>query len=714
MKPKANLSKRKFLKTAASLSPAIGLAACSGGGNSSSSSSSTAQANYPYTAPTSTPNILFVIVDQMRFPVPPFPTQATALNPVGAISTADQFMAAFMPKTYNGIWKNGVVCANNYVGAVACGPSRATFVTGLYIQQTWNTATITDFPGTTVPPWLDPQYPTYGRLLSSAGYDTPYVGKWHLSLTDQPHPKTGQYGLSQFGFTGLTDNVSVEGGNLQGDYSNPKGNSPPDDPSLKVEPNYYQNDEHIATTAINWLSKKKASDKPWCLTVSFINPHDYQFFPMGTEWQTMNNTFAQQTGPIKFAQYIDFGTQAVLGVTWAQNKWKDALDFGYNLPGGKAPNWESVDSLFANKPKWQTVGKSVNALRFGNVTENSSATGFSVGTFPIRLTYAYPGYIIPGVGSRVAGQAAGASMGILGIGTAPYSYWQRGLNIYTYGMTRVDIQIGRVLDQLNAMPADVRNNTVIVFTSDHGELAGAHGYAAAKGGVAYDEAIRVPLVVYDPTKYAFTGDTSTVRTKLTSHLDLVPMLMSFAYNGGFSWMKGDYATLYGQRFNMFPLLKSAKAPGRPYVLFSVDESLNDTLDFVTKPDAVGNQTPFHLLGMVNATGKVSIYSNWTPGTADIVIKGQEFEYYSENYNIEGNHLELDNVYSVNAVGQKMAQDLLNYYVPNEMRAPLPAFLSSVQASAKEQILAYYSSGESDSDVNDAEIPVPKLIVATTA
>jgi len=152
MKPKANLSKRKFLKTAASLSPAIGLAACSGGGNSSSSSN-TAQANYPYTAPTSTPNILFVIVDQLRYPVPPFPTTGTSINPAGAITGADQFMAAFMPKTYNGIWKNGVVFANNHVGATACGPARAAFVTGLYTQQTWNTATIaTSLGNSPLPP----------------------------------------------------------------------------------------------------------------------------------------------------------------------------------------------------------------------------------------------------------------------------------------------------------------------------------------------------------------------------------------------------------------------------------------------------------------------------------------------------------------------------------------------------------------------------------
>jgi uncharacterized sulfatase len=685
MKPKANLSKRKFLKTAASLSPAIGLAACSGGGNSSSSSSSTAQANYPYTAPTSTPNILFVIVDQLRYPVPPFPTTGTSINPAGAITGADQFMAAFMPKTYNGIWKNGVVFANNHVGATACGPARAAFVTGLYTQQTWNTATIATSLGNS-PPWLDPAYPTYGKLLSSVGYDTPYAGKWHLSVTNEPHPSTGASGLAQFGFTGLTDYVEVDAGNLQGDYGNP--------------PEGFQNDAFIADTAINWLSAKKASDKPWCLTVSFQNPHDYQFFPVGTEWQTFDTVFAQQTGSIKLAQAIDYGSQVVLGVSWANNKWKDAIDFGYNLSGGKVPNWESVDTLFATKPKWQTVGNQFNGLQFGAVSESSTQVNFSVGPYPARpLIYSYRGYKNPNIGGGVIG---------VGIGYAPYSYWQRGLNIYTYGMTRVDQQIGRVLDQLNALPAAVRNNTIVVFTSDHGELAGAHGFISNKTACVYDEAIRVPLVVYDPSN-VFTGNTSTKRTQLTSHVDLAPMFMSFAYNGTFSWMKGDYATLYGQRFNMFPLLKSASASGRGYILFSTDESVDDALDFANAPDIHGNQTPFHVLGMVNALGKVGVYSNWLPGTANILTAGQEFEYYAENYTIEGNHSEVSNVYGSLPAGSVMAQDLLKNYVPNEMRAPLPASLASAQASAKEQLLAYYASQYSNSNINDSGLLITKVL-----
>ena len=61
-----------------------------------------------------------------------------------------------------------------------------------------------------------------------------------------------------------------------------------------------------------------------------------------------------------------------------------------------------------------------------------------------------------------------------GAGIAPYSYWQRGLDMYTLVQQMVDHAIG---DVVAAIPRAVLANTVIVFTSDHGDYAGAHGLA---------------------------------------------------------------------------------------------------------------------------------------------------------------------------------------------------------------------------------------------
>jgi uncharacterized sulfatase len=80
------------------------------------------------------------------------------------------------------------------------------------------------------------------------------------------------------------------------------------------------------------------------------------------------------------------------------------------------------------------------------------------------------------------------------IGTAPYSYWERGMDSYTQVMNMVDEHIGTVV---GALPPDVAANTVVVFTSDHGDFSGAHGFPANKAGTVYEEAFNVPLIVTD-------------------------------------------------------------------------------------------------------------------------------------------------------------------------------------------------------------------------
>ncbi len=74
-----------------------------------------------------------------------------------------------------------------------------------------------------------------------------------------------------------------------------------------------------------------------------------------------------------------------------------------------------------------------------------------------------------------------------------YSYWKRGLDMYTLVQQMVDEQIGKVVA---AVPKSLLGNTVFVFASDHGEYAGAHGLLSGKLGTAYEEN-PLPLVVTD-------------------------------------------------------------------------------------------------------------------------------------------------------------------------------------------------------------------------
>ena len=66
----------------------------------------------------------------------------------------------------------------------------------------------------------------------------------------------------------------------------------------------------------------------------------------------------------------------------------------------------------------------------------------------------------------------------------------------TYGMiTNIDDRIGMVMDALRDSGAD--SNTVVIFTSDHGDLMGDHGIVL-KGPLHYQGLIRVPLIWREP------------------------------------------------------------------------------------------------------------------------------------------------------------------------------------------------------------------------
>lgn len=59
-------------------------------------------------------------------------------------------------------------------------------------------------------------------------------------------------------------------------------------------------------------------------------------------------------------------------------------------------------------------------------------------------------------------------------------------------------RLGELLPNLDlASRPEIERDTVVVFTSDHGEYAGSHGLRG-KGAAIYEESIRVPLYIHDP------------------------------------------------------------------------------------------------------------------------------------------------------------------------------------------------------------------------
>jgi arylsulfatase A-like enzyme len=94
--------------------------------------------------------------------------------------------------------------------------------------------------------------------------------------------------------------------------------------------------------------------------------------------------------------------------------------------------------------------------------------------------------------------------------------------LYYQLQKNVDAQMFRVFEALQN--SSFYENTIVIFTSDHGELLGAHGGLHQKWYCSYEEATHVPLILHHPT--LFTGRQSV--EMLTSHIDLLPTLLGLA------------------------------------------------------------------------------------------------------------------------------------------------------------------------------------------
>ncbi len=67
-------------------------------------------------------------------------------------------------------------------------------------------------------------------------------------------------------------------------------------------------------------------------------------------------------------------------------------------------------------------------------------------------------------------------------------------------------------------------NTIVVYTSDHGDLLGAHGGLFQKWHTAYEESIHVPFLIHSPKLFPSKQKTAM----LTSHIDVIPTLLGLA------------------------------------------------------------------------------------------------------------------------------------------------------------------------------------------
>lgn len=135
----------------------------------------------------------------------------------------------------------------------------------------------------------------------------------------------------------------------------------------------------------------------------------------------------------------------------------------------------------------------------------------------------------------------------------PKDYDPRLVKACYYAMIeQVDHQLGRIIDTLRE--TGQYENTIIIFTSDHGELLGDHGLIY-KGARFYEGLTHVPLLISWPAK----GVVGRLSDALVELVDLAPTIMEAA---------GLEVPYYMQGKSLLPIITGEKAPSfhKEYVI----------------------------------------------------------------------------------------------------------------------------------------------------
>jgi N-acetylglucosamine-6-sulfatase len=174
------------------------------------------------------PNVVVVLCDDIRWNA-----MSCAGHPHLVTPNIDQLAS------------EGVLFENMFCTTSLCSPSRASILSGLYAHAHGVTNNFTDYPT---------ELASFPRRLQAAGYETAYIGKWHMGEgSDEPRP-----GFDWF--------VSHRG---QGTYFDTEFNF--NGQGRRIVPGYYT---HVVTDmSIEWLQKKR--EKPFLLMIGQKAPHSF-------------------------------------------------------------------------------------------------------------------------------------------------------------------------------------------------------------------------------------------------------------------------------------------------------------------------------------------------------------------------------------------------------------------------------------------------------
>ena len=356
--------------------------------------------------------------------------------------------------------EQGTTFTNAYCPNPTCTPTRATLITGKYASQHGAYSLGTKLPETE---------PTLGGYLQAAGYRTALVGKAHfqpLYGTDD-HPSIEAYPtLQELDFWQ----------NFEDDFYGFD--------HIELARNH-TDEPHVGQHYVLWMEEK-----------GLTNWRDYYRSPTGNndtqhrKWLIpeefhYNAWIAERTNAL-MSQYQDADEPFFL---WAS--------FFDPHPEYLVPEpWDTM---------YDPADVTVPQLVPGEHDNNPPHYALTQQANPDFSDYLEPnGSSIHGFRSHLQDQDELA----------------KDIACY-YGMVScMDKYIGQIVDHLDAL--GLADNTLIVFTSDHGHYYGHHGLMM-KGPFHYDDGIKVPMIARLPNKIP----AGTTQATLQSLVDYAPTFLSF-------------------------------------------------------------------------------------------------------------------------------------------------------------------------------------------
>ena len=126
-------------------------------------------------------------------------------------------------------------------------------------------------------------------------------------------------------------------------------------------------------------------------------------------------------------------------------------------------------------------------------------------------------------------------------------------------ITQIDDQIGRIIQYLEQ--SGQAEETMIVFTSDHGDYLGDHWLGEKE--LFHEQSVRIPLIIMDPSTTA-NSTRGTVNSALTEAIDLLPTFVEF--------MGGTVANHIVEGHSLMPALSGSTQTPRKAVISEYDYS----------------------------------------------------------------------------------------------------------------------------------------------